>query len=282
MRWRASHAFAASPPALNLFLIPVCLFTLAWIGCGPSQNGEADPSAALWTEIQQLQTDLAETRGRLAELKAQQATADATSADDADPAADEGGEAPGAADDLQATIDQVDSDLTAQAEAFYQKVIQYINESGIVEGQDLTPEQRQAFDWKATEDIRIAQEYIDLGGDYSRAIDIYNGSLMADPENQQLLDAKAQAERLQYMDEERFSQVKKGMTQDEVRALLGTVNQRNIREYEEDQTVGWFYRRADGGAAGVFFKESKGEWRVVVLDFDAAKPPAASGSASDG
>jgi outer membrane protein assembly factor BamE (lipoprotein component of BamABCDE complex) len=104
---------------------------------------------------------------------------------------------------------------------------------------------------------------------------------MADPDSQKLLDAKADAERLQYMDEERFSQVKKGMTQDEVRSLLGTANARNIREYAEDNTVGWFYRREDHGAAGVFFKEKQGVWTAVVVDFNALKPPVAGEVAAD-
>lgn len=283
MRWRASHASAAQPSALILFLISVCLLMLSAIGCAPSKEAD-DPSATLWTETQQLQAEVAKGRAEIADLKSQLQAATSAAADEAEPAAEdaaEGTEAAPSPEELQAKLDQLKSATTTKAEAFYQKVIEYINESGIIEGQPRTPEQSQAFDWKAEEDIRIAAEYIDMGGDYSRAIDIYNGSLMADPENQKLLEAKAEAERLQYMDEERFSQVKKGMTQDEVQALLGTVNRRNVREYEKDNTVGWFYRREDGGAAGVFFKEKKGVWTAVVVDYNAAKPPVAGEAAAE-
>lgn len=284
MRWRAVHL-----PVLLLASVLILSLT----ACAPSQDDAEDPAAALWSEIEQMQSELAAKRAEIDEARGQ---LDAASAkDEADDAGDnagddaataegeaeEGAEAAPTAEELEARVEQLTKQASEMSQALYEKLIEYINTSGIIEGEPLTPEQRQAFDWKAEEDIRIAQEYIDKGGDYSRAIDIYDASLMSDPESQLLLDAKAEAERLQYMTEERFAAVEKGMTQDEVRELLGTVNQRNVREYEDDGTVGWFYRREDGGAAGVFFQERKGEWQVVVADFDAAKPPSATGESEE-
>ncbi|MDA8017254.1 MAG: outer membrane protein assembly factor BamE [Thermoanaerobaculia bacterium] len=293
MRWRAvSSQEALLPSAVSRFLVTLslaaaCLMTLPLVGCGSSDSGADDPSAALWTEVQQMQSALAATRTQIADAREKLQAASEGAAEEGEEAAEEGAEAEAEAEagptveELEAEIAQLEDSAVSQAEEFTTKVIQFINESGIVEGQPLTAEQRQAFDWKAEEDIRIAQEYIDKGGDYSRAIDIYNASLMSDSENQALLDAKAEAERLQYMTEERFAAVEKGMTQEEVRALIGTVNNRNVREYEEEGTVGWFYRREDGGAAGVFFKEKNGELLVAVVDFDAAKPPSASEESSE-
>lgn len=274
MRWRAVHSF----------LFTACLVTLPFVACAPSDETAEDPTAALWTEVQQMHEGLAAKRAELDEAAAQLEAAAESTADDAAAAAEdaaaEGAEAAPTAEELEAKIAQLEDQAIKQAEAFTGKVIEYINSSGIVEGQPLTPEQRQAFDWKAEEDIRIAQEYIDKGGEYSRAIDIYNASLMSDPENQALLDAKAEAESLQYMTEERFAAVKKGMSQDEVQDLLGTANTRNIREYE-DGTIGWFYVREEGGAAGVFFKEKKGNMTVTLADFNAAKPPTADGESAE-
>ncbi|MEM1182520.1 MAG: hypothetical protein AAGM22_29505 [Acidobacteriota bacterium] len=66
------------------------------------------------------------------------------------------------------------------------------------------------------------------------------------------------------------------MTQAEVGVLLGTVNNTHVREFTEQNRIGWFYRKEDGGAAGVYFREKeKGsdDWVVEISDFDAIKPP---------
>jgi hypothetical protein len=81
------------------------------------------------------------------------------------------------------------------------------------------------------------------------------------------------------MTQERFAQVKKGMTKDEVRELLGQVMLSNLREFPpakaSDRPVeGWFYKKKDGGAAGVYFREKRkgqGDWAVYNVDFDAIK-----------
>ena len=275
MRWRAFHSF----------LLTACLLTLPLVGCAASDDQAEDPNTALWAEVQQMQKSLAATRAEIAEEQAQLEAAAEEGADVAEAAAEEvaeeGAEAAPTPEELEAKIAELTDKALDQAEEFTGKLIEYINESGITEGQPLTPEQRQAFDWKAEEDIRIAQEYIDEGGDYSRAIDIYNASLMSDPENQALLDAKTKAEELQFMTEERFAAVKKGMSQDEVRGLIGMVHNRNKRDYEDQAMVGWFYPRDGGGAAGVFFKEKNGEWLVTLADFEAVKRPVAEGEPSE-
>ncbi|MCG8454860.1 MAG: outer membrane protein assembly factor BamE, partial [Holophagales bacterium] len=109
-------------------------------------------------------------------------------------------------------------------------------------------------------------------------IGIYDQALSSDPENELLLAAKAEAEALRHMTEERFSQVEKGMSQEEVRELLGTVKSTNVRDFTERNRIGWFYRKEDGGAAGVYFKPGKaeGEWTVESLDFDAVESPTAN------
>ena len=85
--------------------------------------------------------------------------------------------------DLQAKRDALAKDIADLAGTFVNDLATWINDSGIVVGQPLTAEQQQAFRWKSAEDMVIAQEYIDQGGDYQRALDIYNQSLAQDPEN---------------------------------------------------------------------------------------------------
>ena len=90
--------------------------------------------------------------------------------------------------------------------------------------------------------------------------------------------AKAKAEELQYMTEERFAQVKKGMSTEEVRELLGTPKRNNQREFDGDVT-GLFYPKQDPpkSAAGVFFQVKNDELTVYKTDFDAVQAPTQEG-----
>ncbi|MEO1366396.1 MAG: hypothetical protein AAFX50_04405 [Acidobacteriota bacterium] len=256
-------------------------------------GGEGEDSAeqdnAQWNEIQSLKSQLDANRAELQDLRDQLAAADAAEPEEA-PAEDaEGGDDAAAPamtpEELQAKIDEMGSAISAETDALYGRVVDLINNSGLVEGAELTPDQQKAFGLKADIDIIYAQEYIDRGGDYQRAIDIYSQALRSDPTNEKLLNAKAEAERLQHMDEERFSAVKKGMTQAEVRGLLGTVKNTNVREFTEQNRIGWFYRKEDGGAAGVYFREKtqgSDDWIVEISDFDAIKPPSTEESEDAG
>ena len=138
-------------------------------------------------------------------------------------------------------------------------------------GEPLTEIQRAAFDMKAGEDILVAKEYIEKAGNYQKAIDIYTTALLADPESEKLQAAKAEAEAMRYMTEERFAAAKKGMTREEVRAALGTPKPSNVREFEKG-VIGWFYPKEEPRtAAGVYFREKKGVYVVYSADFDAIK-----------
>ena len=87
------------------------------------------------------------------------------------------------------------------------------------------------------------------------------------------------------MTEERFAQVKKKMTRDEVREILGQVMLSNLREYPERGVIGWFYRKEDGGAAAVYFREKrKGDdnWVVYDTNFNAVKQQVIEGDEEGG
>ena len=167
----------------------------------------------------------------------------------------------------------LEAEVLALSKEFATALVDFINGQGIMEGTKFTGVQRTAFDMKAEEDILIAQEYIDRGGDYQRAIEIYNNSLNIDPDSKLLQEALSQALALRYMSKERFSKVKKGMTESEVRKLIGTPKASNVREFEQ-AVLGWFYPKAptaDGTqtAAGVFFQKRDGVYKVYKADFDA-------------
>jgi tetratricopeptide (TPR) repeat protein len=229
-----------------------------------------------------MQNDLAATQTEIADLEelSKVATDDGESAAAAAESSDEGEDAEPAMlpEEIESKIAQLEDEAKDQSDVLYTKIIEFINSSGLVEGQELTPQQEAAFNAKAELDIAIAHEYIDAGGDYQKAINIYDQALRNNPDNELLLAAKAEAERLQHMDEERFALAKKGMTEDEVREALGTVKHTNARDFPEKSRKGWFYRKENGGAAGVYFKEKnkgEGDWVVEITDFEAVKPPGA-------
>jgi tetratricopeptide (TPR) repeat protein len=223
------------------------------VACGgdsASDKPQDDPAAIAWAAVEKTQPDLTAKRQELKSLQSQLA------------AADEAGAA-----DLKAKADALEKETIKLGDEFFSKLTEYINNAGIAEGAALTPQQRQAFDYLADENMLIAREYIDKGGDYKKALDIYEQALFNDPQNSKLLAAKAEAERLRYMTKDRFDLVKKGMTEAEVRNLLGQVKTSNMRDFEEAKQKGWFYPKEDGGAAGVFFKDGK----VVTTNFDQVK-----------
>jgi hypothetical protein len=135
---------------------------------------------------------------------------------------------------------------------------------------------------KSDEDIVVAHQFIERGGDYRRAIEIYEAALAVDPANPRLRQELEKARGLRYMTAERFAGVKEGMTPDEVRAVLGQPNLHNVRDYADRGVSAWFYPKGpDGAAAGVWFQRKDGGARVYELDFEAV-PPAPASSASPG
>lgn len=270
MRGRNAFAFAA---------MLLALLALVACGGGTTEEETADPNAEAFAAMDEMKSELDGLKSQVEALSAS-LNAEPTEGEGAEGEAaegEEGAEPAKTPEEIEAEIADLQGQIADKTDDLYAKIIEYINNSGLVEGAERTPEQKKAFDMKADIDISYAQEYIDKGGDYKRAIDIYMQALMSDETNAKLLEAKALAESLRYMNEERFGQVKKGMTQDEVKGLLGTVKTTNVRDFADKGRVGWFYPKspeAGGGAAGVYFKEKpKGseKWVVEITDYEAVK-----------
>lgn len=183
----------------------------------------------------------------------------------------EAAEPPQTPEELESMATELTNKIDTLAADVAQKVVSFLNNSDIDVGAELTEDQKYAVNAKIGEDIVTAQEYIDKGGDYARALDIYKMSKQLDPNNEMLVAAIASAEELRWVTEERFKQAKKGMTQDEVREILGTVHHSNVRDFPDRNAVGWFYKKQGGGAAGIYFRENKGDWKAYSLDFNAIK-----------
>jgi len=221
---------------------------LASCGAGETE-AEAAARAAEWASIEQERTTLEVLRGQLAAAREQDAPA----------------------------MPELEARLGHATDRFLERLVAFINRhAGVQEGggeAKAAPELAAAIRMKSSEDLLLAREYVDRGGDYAKAIDILAGARTVDPDNQDLAAAQAEAERLRYMDEERFARIEKGMTADEVRAELGQVKQQNVRHAEAGQEV-WLYPRKNGAAAAVFFRaRPDGALEVDDTNFEAVAAP---------
>ncbi|HEY2293680.1 MAG TPA: hypothetical protein VGM86_23485 [Thermoanaerobaculia bacterium] len=156
----------------------------------------------------------------------------------------------------------------------------FLNADPPIQGEPLSARQKAALRMKSDEEISLARTWIEQGGDFQRAIDIYKEALVVDPDNPRLKEELARAEARRYMTRATFAQVQKGMEPDEVRRRLGAPNLNNVRSYPERGVTGWFYPRDAGGdAAAVWFHKEDGKTVVYLTDFDALHPPAAAPAA---
>lgn len=174
-------------------------------------------------------------------------------------------------------IDQINLEISKLGDELGRRLVDYINADPPVAGEPMKPEQLQAIRLKSSEDIVIAKEHIDLGGDYKKAIDIYATALLLDPENPDLKTALSDAQARRFMTTERFAAVRKGMSEAEVVKLVGRPLARNVRDYPEKKVSAWYYTKNETGeAAGIFFNEKK---VVYSTDFNAVKKTEADAKA---
>jgi tetratricopeptide (TPR) repeat protein len=238
-------------PGLALVAALCVLVTLA--ACGGGETASADAAQeAEWAELEQMKQTLDAKRAELAQAREQLAAA---------------GEEEAA--ELSARVEQLAAETQMMADDFNGRLTTYINNNAPIVGEEPTERQKEAIRLKSAEDILYAQEYIEQGGDYGRAIDIYKQALAADPENQEVQAALTAAESQRYMSEERFAEVKRGMSEEQVRQVLGTPNYRNVREYANG-TVGWFYPTdVNRSAAAVYFRKQGDDLEVYNSDYRA-------------
>jgi hypothetical protein len=238
-------------PRRNRILAAAGLLVALAAGCGPAQEQlEADARAEEWAAIQADAAALAGLRDELATVAASP-----------DPAA----------------VERRRSEIEESSDRLLRRVVAFLNQYAVRDGGD-PAEVSQAIRLKSAEELILAREYIERGGDYATAIDILERARAVDPDNRELDSALAEAERLRFMDRDRFARVETGMTEAEVRRELGQVKHRNVRRYEANGVVAWYYPREGGAAAAVFFRERGGRLEVYDADFEALKPAAERGA----
>ncbi len=237
------------------------------VGCGAPPGGADDLALAQeWAWLQEAKGALDARRVELAELQEQAAAPDATP------------------EGVQ-RLAQLDLEVGAQAEQFATRLVAFLNGDPMLEGVPPSERQMAAVRMKSAEDLILAQEWIDKGGDYKRALEIYDTALALDPDNTELQAARAAAALARLMSPERFARASLGMSQAQVRALLGAPNLNNIREFADRGVVAWFYPTSErGDAAGVWFEvdAESGLSRVYQVEYEAIRlqeePPPAEGA----
>lgn len=240
-------------------LAVLMVLVVASAACNQAEKKAAEEQAtrdAEWTALLQQKDELDSARQQLKDLQASLEAEPAEGSEGAmEEGTEEGTEEGEAAADPAAQVSQLEAEVAEKSETFNNTLVTFINQNPLVEGEEPTERQKEAIRMKSDEDLLVAEEYIAMGGNYQRAIDIYNAALMVDPDNEKLKAAIELAQANRYMTEERFSQVKNGMTEKEVRAALGTPNPSNVRPFPEQRVIAWFYPvNAQGSAAAVWFR----------------------------
>lgn len=263
--------------AQGYVLAMLLVLAVVWIGCGEKGPKVDEAAEAAYAALVEGQTALNDLRQQLADLHAE-AEAAAEDGEGEEGETPEGGEGEGEEGETEPSLEEqiqaLEGQLLEASETYNQNIADYLNNIDPML-EDEVPSEKQAavLRMKSAEDMVIAGEYIEQGGDYRRAIRIYEDALQLDPDNAELQAALDKANEMRFMTEERLATVKKGMTQDEVKGLLGAVNLRNIREYPERNVIAWFYPVDDSGAASaVWFRENRsGEFTVYKTEFEQIK-----------
>ncbi len=167
-----------------------------------------------------------------------------------------------------------EGEIAALGRDFDRRLAELLSADPPVQGEPLNPRQTAALRMKADQDIEAARALVEHGGDYPRAIALYQEDLALDPGNPRLRAELARAQGRRYMTRASFAQVQAGMDPETVRRLLGAPRPDDVRGYPEKGVTAWFYPKdALGSAAAVWFHREDGRLAVYLADFNALAPP---------
>jgi tetratricopeptide (TPR) repeat protein len=123
----------------------------------------------------------------------------------------------------------------------------------------------------ATEKIYIGDQFMNVLSRYDKAIGYYKEALVIDPTNQEAVQHIALAEQRRFVSMNAFASVKTGMSEQDVRKLVGLPREDWIKQVVQNSRVYsvWIYPKADGGASAVYFDNGV----VYHTNWNAAAPP---------
>jgi len=127
----------------------------------------------------------------------------------------------------------------------------------------------------ANEKILVGDEYMSVLSRYDKAIAAYREALQIDPSNQAASQRIALAEQRRFVSMNSFASVRTGMSEGDVRKLVGLPREDWIKQVVQNRRVYsvWIYPKADGGASAIYFDNGV----VYHTNWNAAAPPQRSG-----
>jgi hypothetical protein len=258
---RATHR------TLHCLAIVACVALLA-TGCARGPSEEEQKQAQLNEQLSAIQQSAQELNQARADLEAAQAELTELEAVPERQLTDEQTQR---LEELPASIEQLEAQLESQYEPLQTQLQEFLNFALNELPQD--PATAEGLKIYADEAILVADEMVATSGQYSKAIEKlktvegYFTDIGAE-RYQPLADKLAWIDDWQYITQERFDAVTKGMTEQEVKDTAGVPNQGNIREDSERGVSFWLYPKREGGAAAIYF-DKKG--KVYNKNLDAVK-----------
>lgn len=173
---------------------------------------------------------------------------------------------------LPTTIDELSTARDAAYDAVQGTLADFLN-IALNEFPD-HPATVEGLNLYSDEAILIADDVVAKSGDYKKAINqLDSASSYYDsiglPPYQPLVDKIAELDEMRFITRERFDLVKKNMTMDEVKEVVGVPYYQNIQVDEKRKVETWLYRKRDGGAAAIYFRTTNN--KAYNKNFDAVK-----------
>lgn len=257
----------------RFFLIPV-LFALAATlgistGCktGPSEKELAltamhDQLSAVqqgYADLQQKRQELATTQATISEIEA---IKERKRSDEQKTQLEE---AQGKLQELQKSIDEGYNGVQDTLASLLNTMLNDYPDA---------PETLDALKIYSDEAIGVAEDLIAKSGNYNKAIKQLASAegyyqAIQQPPYQALEDKIAEYQDWRFITKERFDQVKKHMTEDEVKALVGVPYTHNIQTDPKKGVTAWMYKKREGGGAGIYFKTKNN--KVYSMNWNALK-----------
>ncbi len=210
-------------------------------------------------DLQQARADLAASGAALAEIEAIKER-------------DRTDEQKAAVESLPATIEEQGDARDAAYDAVQATLADFLN-IALNEFPD-HPATVEGLNLYSDEAIMIADDTVAKAGDYKKAMNQLDSAgtyyeSVGLPPYQPLIDKIAALDEMRFITQERFDLVKKNMTMDEVKAVVGVPYYQNIQVDEKRKVETWLYRKRQGGAAGVYFKTTND--KVYNKNFEAVR-----------